>query len=70
VKEAAYKALYPHRLPTWKDLTYIGLTNGRKPELLYHPPAPISLGDIHVSVSHDGDYVFASVLIQAARKGQ
>ncbi|KAJ7179930.1 4'-phosphopantetheinyl transferase superfamily [Mycena crocata] len=68
VKEAAYKALYPHHRPTWKDLTYYGFKNGRKPVLLYDPPRRhgIGLGDIHVSVSHDGEYVFASVLVEAA----
>ncbi|KAJ7700022.1 4'-phosphopantetheinyl transferase [Mycena rosella] len=70
VKEAAYKALYPHHRPTWKDLTYKGLENGSKPTLLYHPPSdvPVNLGDIHISVSHDGEYVFASVLVQAGRE--
>ncbi|KAJ6539282.1 4'-phosphopantetheinyl transferase superfamily [Mycena capillaripes] len=68
VKEAAYKALYPYYLPTWKDLTYHGLRNGRKPVLLYRPNDGSKLGDIHVSVSHDGEYVFASVLVQAAHE--
>ncbi|KAF7352848.1 4'-phosphopantetheinyl transferase [Mycena venus] len=72
VKEAAYKALYPHHQPTWKDLTYHGLKNGRKPALIYSPPHPEgkNLGDIHVSVSHDGEYVFASVLVQTAHERQ
>ncbi|KAJ7498985.1 4'-phosphopantetheinyl transferase superfamily [Mycena latifolia] len=66
VKEAAYKALYPHHRPTWKELTYHGLQNGRKPVLLYTPnDRGGNLGDIHVSVSHDGEYVFASVVVQA-----
>ncbi|KAJ7095321.1 4'-phosphopantetheinyl transferase superfamily [Mycena belliarum] len=70
VKEAAYKALYPHLRPTWKDLTYRGLDNGHKPVLLYYPKDNGNLGEIHVSVSHDGDYVFASVLVQAAHHRQ
>ncbi|KAJ7179189.1 4'-phosphopantetheinyl transferase [Mycena filopes] len=71
VKEAAYKALYPHRKPTWRELSYYGLKDGRKPALVYHPlhsDADLpSIGNIHVSVSHDGEYVFASVLVQAVR---
>ncbi|KAJ7228727.1 4'-phosphopantetheinyl transferase superfamily [Mycena pura] len=70
VKEAAYKALYPLHRPTWKELTYHGLTNGHKPVLLYHPRFidHTDVGDIHVSVSHDGDYVFASVLAESKRQ--
>lgn len=71
VKEAAYKAMFPVARPTWKDLTYHGAKvadNGqwRKPSLTYRPPAssiPV-IGQIHVSVSHDGDYVYASVLVE------
>ncbi|KAF7355258.1 4'-phosphopantetheinyl transferase [Mycena sanguinolenta] len=68
VKEAAYKAFYPHHQPTWKELTYHGLKNGRKPTLIYNSPRPEDSKnlDIHVSVSHDGEYVFASVLVQTA----
>ncbi|KAK7061665.1 4'-phosphopantetheinyl transferase [Favolaschia claudopus] len=71
VKEAAYKALYPYHKPTWKQLSYHGFQNGRKPALVYTPQAPSdentkNWGPIHVSVSHDGDYVFASVLVEAA----
>ncbi|KAJ7507734.1 4'-phosphopantetheinyl transferase superfamily [Mycena galericulata] len=69
VKEAAYKALYPYHRPRWKELTYQGLSNGRKPSLVYHPlNGTTSPTDIHVSVSHDGEYVFASVLVQVARE--
>ncbi|KAH7909836.1 4'-phosphopantetheinyl transferase superfamily-domain-containing protein [Hygrophoropsis aurantiaca] len=75
VKEAAYKALYPVR-PTWKELTFTSLINGIKPTLYYHPGSTTTNGSVantnwitaekthklHVSVSHDGDYVFASVV--------
>jgi holo-[acyl-carrier protein] synthase len=71
VKEAAYKAMFPVVRPTWKDLTYHGAKvadDGQwlKPSLTYRPPAssiPV-IGRIHVSVSHDGDYVYASVLVE------
>ncbi|KAJ7744506.1 4'-phosphopantetheinyl transferase superfamily [Mycena maculata] len=69
VKEAAYKALYPRHKPSWKELTYHGLTNEHKPVLLYRPvKCRATPMDIHVSVSHDGEYVFASVLVQSARE--
>lgn len=67
VKEAAYKALYPTVRPTWKELAYRGLSDGRKPTLTYLPVDTESLkrvGQTHVSVSHDGDYVYSSVLIE------
>ncbi|KAF7301333.1 4'-phosphopantetheinyl transferase [Mycena indigotica] len=58
VKEAAYKAFYPHLRPSWKDLTL--RKDGPKPKLELKEWA----GRIHVSVSHDGEYVFASVLVE------
>ncbi|KAJ7068206.1 4'-phosphopantetheinyl transferase superfamily, partial [Mycena amicta] len=64
VKEAAYKAMYPHLRPSWKDFTYRGLTNEQKPVLEFHHPQSGGVGTMHVSVSHDGDYVFSSVIIE------
>jgi len=72
VKEAAYKAMYPIVVPTWKELTYRGLgeaSNVWKPELVYTPVLPEEgkkVGKMHVSVSHDGEYVFTSVLVEDA----
>lgn len=67
VKEAAYKAMYPTVKPTWKDFSFRGLGQefyGSKPSLLYHSSHPVtSIGEIHSSISHDGEYVFASVLV-------
>lgn len=65
VKEAAYKALYPAAKPTWKELTYrsLGSKPGPKPSLIYMPSST-KIGRIHVSVSHDGDYVLAQVLVE------
>ncbi|KAI6151983.1 4'-phosphopantetheinyl transferase [Pisolithus tinctorius] len=68
VKEAVYKALYPLR-PTWKELTYTSfdVKNGLKPALVY----TTSLGPdatparLHVSASHDGEYIVASVLAES-----
>ncbi|KAF8192541.1 4'-phosphopantetheinyl transferase superfamily, partial [Pholiota molesta] len=68
VKEAAYKAMYPVVRPTWKEITYNGLSAmGRKPLVEYHPTSPDlrnKIGRTHVSVSHDGDYVFSTVLVE------
>ncbi|KAK0453557.1 4'-phosphopantetheinyl transferase [Armillaria borealis] len=67
VKEAAYKAMYPTVKPTWKDFSFRGLGqefDGSKPSLFYRSPYPdTSVGEIHSSISHDGEYVFASVLV-------
>ncbi|KAG2077484.1 4'-phosphopantetheinyl transferase [Suillus decipiens] len=69
VKEAAYKALYPIR-PTWKEVTYSSFNGvtGAKPTLIYRPihhdVGPAS--KLHVSVSHDGDYVYAQVIAESA----
>ncbi|KAG5716540.1 Holo-[acyl-carrier-protein] synthase [Termitomyces sp. T112] len=71
VKEAAYKAMYPNVQPNWKELSYRGLGEGPvrpKPVLEYHPlvlPNKFKIGPIHVSVSHDGEFVFASVTIES-----
>lgn len=70
MKEAVYKAVYPTIKPTWKEFSYRGLQDGLKPLLLYHPYVQSEgrkLGDIHVSVSHDGEYIFASVLVEDPR---
>ncbi|KAK7049585.1 hypothetical protein VNI00_005616 [Paramarasmius palmivorus] len=66
LKEAAYKALYPTIKPTWKDLTYQGKSkDGSKPTLQYLPSDSQIPGiTLHSSVSHDGEYVFASVIAE------
>ena len=67
VKEAAYKAVFPVLRPTWKDFTFHSLSSDgmRKPYLEYHHNGPeYPLGAIHASVSHDGDYVYTTVLIE------
>jgi len=70
VKEALYKAVYPTLRPTWKEITYHGLTaSGQKPSIIYHPVVQENLhkvGQIHVSVSHDGEYSYASVVVEYA----
>lgn len=72
VKEAAYKAMYPHARATWKELSYTGLMATSKPRVEYHPilSSPDRkgnpVGKLHVSVSHDGEYVYSSVLAEGA----
>jgi len=67
VKEAVYKAVYPALKPTWKEFTLQKATGRPKPELVYHPKdnlLSLRLGRIHTSVSHDEDYVFATVVAE------
>jgi len=69
VKEAAYKAFYPTVKPRWKELTYRGMLECRKPTLEYHPmekEKAKKIERVHVSVSHDGEYVYSSVLIEGS----
>lgn len=77
IKEAAYKAAYPIIKPTWKELTFAkmeGDVANLKPVLAYHPSrdrAQAREGSgkaamrMHASVSHDGDYIFATVLVES-----
>lgn len=78
IKEAAYKAVYPTAKPTWKEFTFAKTDDdvaNLKPELVYHPPEiRVRTPDVvakdtmrmHASVSHDGEYIFATVLAQRA----
>lgn len=66
MKEAAYKAVYPLARPTWKDFTFHSLSADglRKPTLEYHFSDRVAAAwNFHASVSHDGDYVFTTVLL-------
>jgi len=63
-KEAAYKALYPRFRPTWKDLA-ITKESGHKPTLEYRLMDNREHGlRFHLSISHDGEYIFATVLVE------
>jgi holo-[acyl-carrier protein] synthase len=67
VKEAVYKAVNPALKPTWKEFTLRKVTGSPKPDLVYHPKddlLSLKLGRIHTSVSHDQDYVFATVIAE------
>ncbi|SPO32103.1 related to phospholipase A2, cytosolic [Ustilago trichophora] len=90
-KEAAYKALYPKYVVSWKDLcvhkpgsvSNIGPIGGvdlsrleaqgfriKKPELAFSDewrskhPGVDKLPKLHLSLSHDGEYVVANVLAE------
>jgi len=70
VKEAAYKAMYPTARPTWKELSYRSFdakVRGSKPTLRFHPSILADhekIGDLHVSVSHDGEYIASTVVAE------
>ncbi|KAF9006444.1 4'-phosphopantetheinyl transferase [Cyathus striatus] len=67
VKEAAYKAMFPTVYPTWKELSYRGIEGFNKPSVAYHPfdrRDGLKIGPIHLSVSHDGEYVVATVIAE------
>ncbi|KZT72647.1 4'-phosphopantetheinyl transferase [Daedalea quercina L-15889] len=70
IKEAAYKAMYPTTRPTWKELTFLDnptTMHGQKPVLQYLPKhAAKSVGSVHSSISHDGEYIFATVLVETS----
>jgi holo-[acyl-carrier protein] synthase len=65
LKEAGYKALYPAYRPTWKEFTVLRIDN-KKPLLAYIPKGcnTFVAATFHCSVSHDGDYVFSTVLAE------
>lgn len=68
MKESAYKAVYPYARPTWKDFTFHPLSpdGAEKPMLQYHTRHPIQGSwNFHASVSHDGDFVFTTVIVEA-----
>lgn len=64
IKESAYKALYPSYRPSWKDLTFLSNKDSRKPILTVTSDGYEDI-TLHASVSHDGEYVFATVLAES-----
>lgn len=59
-KEAAYKALYPDYQSTWQELEVQKVN--RKPEVTYKNIN--SSINLHLSISHDGDYITAFVVAE------
>ncbi|KZV69168.1 4'-phosphopantetheinyl transferase [Peniophora sp. CONT] len=66
IKEAAYKAVYPAKRLTWKELVYqpLDALEG-KPVLDILPMSDSRTPRLHASVSHDGDYVCAVVVAES-----
>ncbi|PKC66991.1 hypothetical protein RhiirA1_535203 [Rhizophagus irregularis] len=64
LKEAAYKALFPHYRLTWKDISISKIKE--KPYLMIHNVSQKGNNNIkvHSSVSHDEKYVISQVLIE------
>jgi len=66
VKEATYKSLQPYYV-TWRDIALV--KRGRKPVFLMTPRMELAFKELriagsHVSLSHDGDYAFATVIFE------
>ena len=63
-KEAAYKAAYPVYKGTWKDVS-ITKAEGNRPILIHNvKKAKVEMPRLHLSVSHDGDYVTSFVVAE------
>ncbi|CAO1624378.1 unnamed protein product [Parajaminaea phylloscopi] len=73
-KEAAYKALYPSHRPIWSHLDVSKQTSldglGLKPSISFSDEheavssSPAQLPQLHLSVSHDGEYVVSFVVAE------
>lgn len=66
MKEAAYKALFPTIKVSWKQLSFTKLPGNPKPVLKVDTELDglDFLGDLHASISHDGEYVVAYVIAE------
>lgn len=70
VKESAYKALYPHAHLQWKLVSFLPppastINGSNKPTLVLDSSLGLSSTlKLHASISHDGEYVFATVLAE------
>ncbi|KAG0367264.1 hypothetical protein BGZ54_004157 [Gamsiella multidivaricata] len=63
LKEASYKAMYPHHKLTWQDVAVVK-ENG-KPCLSIPEKDRFGIGRTHASVSHDGEYLIGQVLFES-----
>ncbi|KAI9011912.1 4'-phosphopantetheinyl transferase [Phycomyces nitens] len=66
IKEAVYKALFPIHKLEWKQVTVSKLQDDDlgKPVLKVKNAKTYGIKSAHVSLSHDGDYVIAQVLLE------
>ncbi|KAF9357309.1 hypothetical protein BGX26_003914 [Mortierella sp. AD094] len=63
LKEACYKAMFPHHKLTWQDVSVVK-ENG-KPCLEIPEKARFGVGNTHATVSHDGEYLIGLVLFES-----
>ncbi|KAI9266077.1 4'-phosphopantetheinyl transferase [Sporodiniella umbellata] len=62
IKEAVYKALYPVHKLEWKQVTVS--KEAGKPILIIDQSKTYGIERTHVSVSHDGNYAMAQVVLE------
>lgn len=63
LKEASYKAMYPHHKLTWQDVRVV--KEEGKPCLSIAEKERFGIGRTHASVSHDGEYLIGQVLFES-----
>lgn len=65
-KEALYKALQPHYTPSWKDVSILASSSSPKPHVVFNANGPLAGAGLtaHLSVSHDGEYLIAGVVVE------
>ncbi|GJJ77141.1 hypothetical protein EMPS_09500 [Entomortierella parvispora] len=61
LKEASFKALYPHHTLTWQDVTIVK-ENGKP---CVRVAENFGVGKTHATVSHDGEYLIGQVLFES-----
>ena len=62
MKEAVYKALYPIHKLEWKQVSIT--KQAGKPHLFILNSSLYGIQKTHVSLSHDGDYAIAQVILE------
>ncbi|KAI1321216.1 hypothetical protein EDD11_007782 [Mortierella claussenii] len=63
LKEASYKAMFPHHKLTWQDVSVV--KQDGKPCLDIPEKDRFGIGKTHATVSHDGEYLIAQVLFES-----
>ncbi|KAF9106300.1 hypothetical protein BGX27_009244 [Mortierella sp. AM989] len=63
LKEACYKAMFPHHKLTWQDVSV--LKENGKPCLDIPEKTRFGIGKTHATVSHDGEYLIGQVLFES-----
>jgi phosphopantetheine--protein transferase-like protein len=69
-KEAVYKALQPRHSPSWKDISILPASSAcPKPTVVFENKLGEERLKAHLSISHDGDYLIAGVLVEQDDRG-